>query len=258
MSSRVCCGCGRKSFSEPSDALLAQCRDCEYIERLAIDVINNVHRLREVCTSCGGNGDNLYSSRLLYRAEPFITNNTCPMCLRTIINRYDYHHHIPPASDSKEVDEPPAVCTEEPSEGDERLADIRKTLESFPVQRVPYSQAFHDRFIRSCLPTDTATESDQLKAQLEALQLPMNDHYKRKEATAMLVAALMKSVPGVKIEVTPTTNRASSDFAEKVKKYLEMELPSDIEPTGAIDHIVKKYVDTKPVNSDSDDLPDLI
>ena len=117
-------------------------------------------------------------------------------------------------------------------EGDKRLADVRRMLESWPVQRVTYQKTFHDLIIRSCLPkiygadcweTESLRvlqEHDMDKVDLEVL-ISTQRRMGKTWSIAMVVCALLMCVPGIRIIVISTGGRASGSLTETVLSFIE-------------------------------------
>lgn len=117
--------------------------------------------------------------------------------------------------------------------GDTRLANIHKTLESFgKLRRAPHQAMFHDKFIISCLPHIYGSEWEwnQIRV-LKQHNIPKINHevmvvtprrFGKTYSIAMIVAALLLCVIGIRIVVVSTGGRASTSLSRTVKKFVEL------------------------------------
>lgn len=116
--------------------------------------------------------------------------------------------------------------------GHERLRMIYKTLDSFGgVGRAAHQVMLHEKFIQSCLPHIYGAEWEYVQQEvLERHRLTKIDHevmvitprrFGKTWSVAMVVAALLLCVPGIRISVVSTGSRASSSLKETVVKFIE-------------------------------------
>lgn len=116
--------------------------------------------------------------------------------------------------------------------GHERLRMIYKTFDSYgTVGRAEHQVMLHDKFVESCLPHIYGAEWEFVQQEvLERHRLTKINHevmvitprrFGKTWSVAMVVAALLLCVPGIRISVVSTGSRASSSLKETVVKFIE-------------------------------------
>lgn len=141
------------------------------------------------------------------------------------------------------------------TEGDRRLALLRHTLNNMGIKRSVDQQQFHEHFIHACLPqiygNDWEENSvrilEQEKLQLieRGLLIMTPRRWGKTWSVASFAAALLLSVPKVKIAIFSTGKRTSSALMEIIITFIK-----NIE--GGQKRIVKKtseqlYISTTPL-----------
>lgn len=116
--------------------------------------------------------------------------------------------------------------------GDIRLANLRRTLDSVPgFARSEHQKEFHEAFIQACLPHiyENDWENNAVRV-MESLGLQRIQHevliatprrWGKTISVAMFVAALLLCRPGIKIAVFSTGKRASSSLTGEVIKMID-------------------------------------
>lgn len=130
------------------------------------------------------------------------------------------------------------------SKGDEVVAGINRTLDSFKMKRASHQIEFHDQFTRSCLPKiypDWDTNYDSILKRYKLSQVHMETlivcprRFGKTIAVSMYVAAYMMNVPNSEVSIFSTGRRTAGKLMQSVIKFLQ-ELP------GFEEHIkVKNY-----------------
>jgi len=147
--------------------------------------------------------------------------------------------------------------------GDDRLADIHKTLESFgSLKRAPHQVQFQRHLITSCLPHiyKGEWEWNQLRILKQHNLTRINyevfiiapRRFGKTYTISMMVAALLLCVPNIRIIVLSTCKRASLSLARTVKKFIELSTIHD--GAGRIHKMSEEELFIKPAATlDNDD-----
>jgi hypothetical protein len=150
--------------------------------------------------------------------------------------------------------------------GDDRLAKIHKTLESFgSLKRAPHQVQFQRHLITSCLPHiyKGEWEWNQLRILKQHNLTRINyevfiiapRRFGKTYTISMMVAALLLCVPNIRIIVLSTCKRASLSLARTVKKFIELSTIHD--GAGRIHKMSEEELFIKPAatldNGDDDD-----
>lgn len=150
-------------------------------------------------------------------------------------------------------------------DGDDRLAMIHKTLESFgSLKRAPHQVQFQRHLITSCLPHiyKGEWEWNQLRILKQHNLKRINyevfiiapRRFGKTYTISMMVAALLLCVIGIRIIVLSTCKRASLSLARTVKKFIE--LSTTHEGAKRIHRMSEEELFIKPadsLNNDNDD-----
>ncbi len=117
------------------------------------------------------------------------------------------------------------------SQGHKRFQNVMKYLDSFGFERSAEQRLFHQWYIQAALPFIYGPEWPTVQASvLESIGLKKIDNcvlcmaprrFGKTWAVAMLCAALLLGVPGIKICVFSTGRRASSSLMGEVKKFID-------------------------------------
>lgn len=162
------------------------------------------------------------------------------------------------------------------SEGDKRLASVRRLLDAFPETRSPDQCRFHEDFIRLCLPHIYGADFEINRMRL--MNQFLIDYFKvgsltltprrwgKTTAVAMFIAVILFVCEGCTIATFSFGQRASSSLMAKVKKNImslengvnrivstqqecmQIAIPSMVDATGRLKHSAKHIIDAGKVN----------
>lgn len=119
------------------------------------------------------------------------------------------------------------------SEGDQIVAGINKTLDSFKMKRASHQVEFHDQFTRSCLPkiyADWDINYDSILKRFNLTKIHQESlvvcprRFGKTMAVSMYVAAYVMNVPNSEVSIFSTGRRTAGKLMQQVIKFMQ-EIP---------------------------------